>query len=114
MPCGGLDEEVDSMRTAGKLASSLWIVAAVVVVAVSMTAALSGSARISMPTGYPHQELQSDLRMTEQMSVPDTSGPMFDGTVVDDQLRRSEDPAYVAALEAHQQEIDRMLGRLTP
>ena len=52
--------------------------------------------------------------MTEQMSVPDASGPMFDGTVIDDQLRRSQDPAYVAALEAHQREIDRMLGRVTP
>lgn len=39
---------------------------------------------------------------------------MFDGSVIDDQLRRSQDPAYVKSLEAHQREIDRMLGRAAP
>src|SRR6266508_2987894 len=42
------------------------------------------------------------------------TGPMSSGAVVDDQLRRSQDPAYVAALEAHQREIERMLGGGTP
>ena len=106
--------EVDGMRSAGKLAWSLWIVAAVVVVAVFLAAMVTGPTRSPASTGYPHQQLQSDLRMTEQMSVPGARGPMFDGTVVDDQLRRSGDPAYVAALEAHQREIDQMLGRPGP
>jgi adenylate kinase len=43
--------------------------------------------------------------MTEQMSVPGVSAPMLDGTVVDDQLRRSQHPACVAALQAYQREI---------
>ncbi len=102
------------MRTAGKLAWSLWIFVAALGVAVLVAAALTGPTRTPASTGYPHQQLQADLRMTEQMSVPGASGPMFDGTVVDDQLRRSQDPAYVAALETHQREIDRMLGRVTP
>lgn len=102
------------MRTAGKLAWSLWIVVAVVAVGVFLAAALTGPTRSPASTGYPHQQLQSDLRMTEQMSVPEARGPMFDGTVVDDQLLRSQDPGYVAALEAHQREIDQMLGRVTP
>ena len=102
------------MRTAGKLAWPLWIFTAVITVAVFVAVALAGPRSTPMSTGYPHEQLQADLRMTEQMSVPAASGPMFDGALVDDQLRRSQDPAYVAAIETHQREIDRMLGCATP
>ena len=102
------------MRTAGKLTWSLGIVIAVVTVAVFVAAARTGPTSTPAPAGYPHAQLQADLQMTQQMSVPGASGPMFSGAVVDDLLRRSQDPAYVAALEAHQREIDRMLGRTTP
>jgi len=102
------------MRTAGKLAWSLWILIAVVTVAVFVVAARTGPTATSAPTGYPHAQLQADLQMTQQISAPGASGPMSNGAVADDQLRRSQDPAYVAALEAHQRQTDRMLGRAAP
>jgi hypothetical protein len=102
------------MRTAGKLTWSLWIFIAVVTVAVFLVAARTGPTSTPVPSGYSHAQLQADSQMTQQMSVPGASGPMSSGAVVDDQLRRSQDPAYVAALEAHQREIERMLGGGTP
>ena len=101
------------MGTASKLAWSLWILIAVVTVAVFVVAARTGPTATSAPTGYPHAQLQADSQMT-QMSVPGASGPMSNGAVTDDQLRRSQDPAYAAALEAHQRQTDRMLGRAAP
>ena len=82
-------------------------------VAVLLVAARTGPTSTPVPSGYSHAQLQADSQMT-QMSVPGASGPMSSGAVVDDQLRRSQDPAYVAALEAHQREIERMLGGGTP
>ncbi len=89
------------MRTAGKLAWSLRTV-------------LPGPSSTPTPTGYPRELLQADLPMTEQMSVPEVSAPMLDGTVVEDQLRRSQHPACVAALQAYQREIGSHARRWTP
>jgi hypothetical protein len=62
-------------------------------------------------TRYSHEQLQADADMTEQMAVPNASGPMADGRVVDDQLRHARDPGFVKELKAHQRGIDQMLGR---
>ncbi len=82
--------------------------------AVFVTAARTEPTPTPAQTGYPHVQLQADLQMTQLMSAPGASGPMSSGAVVDGQLRRSQDPAYAAALEAHQREIDQMLARATP
>jgi hypothetical protein len=61
---------------------------------------------------YSHEVLQRDAEMTQRMSTPNADGPMQRGTVRDAQLEHSqEDPAFVGALEQHQADIDRMLGR---
>lgn len=58
-----------------------------------------------------HGVLQRDSEMTQRMGVPGAPGVMERGGVVDDQLRHSQNPGFVADLEAHQAEIDRMLAR---
>jgi hypothetical protein len=50
--------------------------------------------------------------MTQAMSTPNASGPMQNGLVPNGMLHRSQDPAYLRALEQHQADIDRMLARL--
>jgi len=106
------------MRAVSKPVWLLWIVMAAVMTAVAIatfvTAAVIGPTSTPTPR-YPQAQLQADLQMTEQMGVPGASGPMFNGSVVDDQLRRSlADPGYAAALTARQREIDQMLARGTP
>lgn len=63
--------------------------------------------------GYPHDQLQSDADMTQKMSTPnantDSQNHRSDG-----QLGRSRSAGYVAALEAHQADIDRMLAQGNP
>lgn len=63
---------------------------------------------------YGHDQLQSDADMTQQMSTPNANGPMQSGQIQEPMLQRSQDPAYVRALEQHQADIDRMLGRGAP
>ena len=58
-----------------------------------------------------HTQLQVDSDMTQRMSTPNASGAMQDGKVTDPQLTHSSNPAFVAQLEQHQQDIDRMLAR---
>ena len=65
------------------------------------------------PSGYSHEDLQSDLNMTQQMSTPNANTDSQYHTN-DAQLERSQDPGYVRALEQHQADIDRMLGRGSP
>ena len=60
--------------------------------------------------GYSHDQLQGDANMTEQMSTPNAATASQSHTR-DAQLARSQDPGYVAALEQHQADIDRMLAR---
>lgn len=64
-------------------------------------------------TGYTHEQLQGDSNMIQQMSAPNanTDSPYRHR---DGQLDRSQNPGYLAALEQHQADIDRMLARGTP
>lgn len=59
----------------------------------------------------PHETLQAAAEMTQRMSAPNASGPMFTGQIQDAQLVHSQNPAFVRALEEHQADIDRMLAR---
>lgn len=61
-----------------------------------------------------HDNLQRDAEMTQRMSAPNASGPMFTGQIRDPQLEHSQNPAFVQALEEHQADIDQMLARPTP
>lgn len=60
-----------------------------------------------------HDNLQRDAEMTQRMSAPGASGPMFSGQIRDPQLDHSQNPAFIKALEDHQADIDRMLARST-
>ncbi len=66
----------------------------------------------SSPVGN-HDGLQRDAEMTQRMSAPNASGPMFTGQIRDPQLDHSQDPAFIKALEEHQADIDQMLARPT-
>jgi hypothetical protein len=65
-------------------------------------------------TGYSHDDLQADAAMTQQMSAPDATGPMHRDNHTNSQLQRSQNPAFLRALEQHQQGLDQMLARPTP
>ncbi|MGQ0431160.1 MAG: hypothetical protein ACT452_01985 [Microthrixaceae bacterium] len=60
-----------------------------------------------------HDNLQRDAEMTQRMSAPNASGPMFTGQIRDPQLDHSQNPAFIKALEEHQADIDQMLARPT-
>lgn len=62
---------------------------------------------------YDHDTLQADAQMTQYMSRPDANtGAQYHRR--DEQLGRSRNPGFVRDLEAHQADIDRMLGRPVP
>jgi hypothetical protein len=63
--------------------------------------------------GYSHEVLQRDADMTQQMSAPgaNTSAQFHRE---DDQLARSQDPAYLRALEEHQAGLAQMLAEPSP
>lgn len=69
------------------------------------------AAPIAATASYNHAQLQTDAAMTQGMSTPNASGPMQSGKIQEPMLQRSQNPAYVKALEQHQAEIDRMLAR---
>ena len=71
------------------------------------------STRPAEGPGYSHNELQRAADMTQQMSTPNanTDSQYHAG---DEQLERSQSTGYVQAVEQHQADIDRMLGRGTP
>jgi hypothetical protein len=108
-----MSERAVRTGTFGKGTWALLALVVAVMVAVFVASAVVGPRET--PTvigGYTHTQLQSDADMTQQMSAPGASGPMADGSVVDDQLRRAQqDPTYLAQLEAHQRETDQMLAR---
>jgi hypothetical protein len=57
-----------------------------------------------------HNQLQRDSQMTQNMSTPNAhTGSQYHRD--DEQLSHSRNPAFVRDLEAHQADIDRMLGR---
>lgn len=100
----------------GTISKGTWALFALIIavlVAVFVASAVVGPRDPStVISRYSHAQLQSDADMTQQMSAPGASGPMTNGGVVDDQLRRAQqDPAYLAQLEAHQRETDQMLAR---
>ena len=57
-----------------------------------------------------HEQLQIDAFMIEQMSTPNAATGRQNHRT-DQQLERSRDPGYLAALEEHQADTDRMLAR---
>ena len=59
-------------------------------------------------------QLHQDYNMTRYMGDPGAAGPMFSGQMVDPQLQHSQNPSFVAALEQHQADMDRMLGKGQP
>lgn len=60
---------------------------------------------------YSHELLQRDAEMTQRMAAPSADGPMQRGATADDQVVHSQNPGFVGALEQHQADVDRMLGR---
>jgi hypothetical protein len=52
--------------------------------------------------------------MTQQMSAPNATGPMHRDDQDGQMLERSQNPAYLRALEQHQRGLDQMLARPTP
>ena len=67
----------------------------------------------SVSATYSHEVLQSDADMTQQMSAPsaNTSAQFHRD---DQRLVRSQNSAYLRALEQHQAGIDQMLANPTP
>lgn len=91
-------------------------------VAVTVTLTTLAPPTATQPTPTPpaasvradaHDTLQRDAEMTQRMSAPTASGPMFSGQIRDEQLDHSQSPGFVKALEQHQADIDRMLARPT-
>ncbi len=72
----------------------------------------SGRAPAASST-YPHEVLQSASDMTQQMSAPsaNTSAQVHR---VDEQLARSQSPAYLQSLEEHQAGLAQMLAEPAP
>ncbi len=64
-------------------------------------------------SGYSHDLLQIDANMTQQMSTANANTGA-QSHLRDGQLARSQDPSYLAALEQHQADINRMLGLASP
>ena len=83
----------------GLVATGMVVSWTVIVLAMTLSSADSSSMG-----GYPHSLLEQDRRMTEQMALQSTMGE-------DGMLARSQDPAYVSALEEHVRQFDRMVGR---
>lgn len=54
--------------------------------------------------GYSHSVLEQDRVMTEQMAWQSSMGP-------DGMLQRSQDPAYIRALEEHVRQFNRSVGQ---
>jgi hypothetical protein len=72
-----------------------------------------GSQRRDVPDGGVrpvHEQLRIDSFMIEQMSTPNAETGRQNHRR-DQQLESSRDPGYLAALERHQADIDRMLAR---
>jgi hypothetical protein len=57
-----------------------------------------------------HEQLQNDTSMIEQMSTLNADTGRQNHRR-DQQLERSRDPGFLAALEQHQADVDRMLAR---
>lgn len=83
---------------------------AVLLLVVVLVVANSGPNTPNSTHGYPTSVLATDWAMTQQMAI--SVGPAMDARMQNyGMLQRSEDPHYLAALEAYGLQIDRMLGR---
>ena len=80
--------------------------------AVALTPPGTNTAESGIPaTGrVSHEQLQNDAFMTESMSTPNAHTDRQNHRT-DEQLERSQNAGYLAALERHQADIDRMLAR---
>jgi hypothetical protein len=105
---------------ANRALKRLLIVAVVLVGSMVAASLVSGpgdtigpSTRPAAGAGFSHNELQRAADMTQQMSTPNanTDSQYHAG---DEQLGRSQSTGYVQAVEQHQADINRMLGRGTP
>lgn len=105
------------MRTTAKLGLPLLVISTIFVATGLAGQGSTATGRTRPPPASSiaaHPRLQTAADMTQAMSAPTASGAMQAGLVPDDQLLRSSDPAFVAALEQHQGDIDRMLARPAP
>ena len=74
--------------------------------------AIANSSGSSGPMGgFSHAQLEADRLMTEQMASVVGSG-MQTQMATNAMLQRSQNGAYLRALEQHTYQVDRMLGRV--
>ena len=103
---------------ANRILKTLLIVAVAFLGLVITVGVVSGpddttSGRSNVPAVYSHDELQRAANMTQQMSTPNANtDSQYHAN--DGQLDRSQDAGYVAALEQHQADVDRMLAQGNP
>ena len=84
---------------------------AAVIVAFVVTAVLTSTPPSGVMSTDPHELLEADRVMTQQMAI--AAGPGMDAQMFGSgMLRRSADLLYVRALEEHMRAMDRMLGRV--
>lgn len=100
------------LRPVKWLIASLVVLFAVLALSTTRTGEQQLPAPAPDPASVPHDLLQVDANMTQQMSAPNAS--VGQNHLRDDQLQRSQDPNYVQLLESHQADIDRMLARVGP
>jgi hypothetical protein len=98
------------MRTIYRLLSTLGLFVALLVAAAAASTPDDTSRPAPVAASYTHAQLQPSANMTEQMSGPSvqTGSQVHRG---DPQFELSQNPAYVAALEQHERDVDRMLAR---
>ena len=107
-----------SSRACAGLRPVKWLIASMVVLfaVLALSTTRTGEQPLPAPApdpaSVPHDLLQLDANMTQQMSTPNAS--LGQNHLRDEQLRRSQDRNYVRLLESHQADIDRMLARVGP
>ena len=107
-----------SKQARGGLRPVKWMIASMVAVFAVLALSTTRTGEQPLPTpmpdpaSVPHELLQLDANMTQQMSTPTAS--VGQTHVRDAQLQRSQDRNYVRLLESHQADIDRMLARVRP
>ena len=90
----------------GLVGTGMIVAAAFVVLAIVNT-----EGRPPMSGSFSHAQLEADRIMTERMAS--VIGPgMQSQMTTDPMLERSDNDAYLRALEQHVYQVDRMLGRV--
>jgi hypothetical protein len=86
-------------------------VLAFVALAFTTTGTNTADSRVPSTTRrVAHEQLQIDTSMIERMSTPNADTDRQNHRT-DEQLARAQNAGYLAALERHQADIDRMLAR---